>query len=153
MRTLGICSLVAATLLAGTAFSAEEKAAPDKAELEKKFAELMTGAALVGSFNVDGKENAPKAERYIISKAEKLGDDRWKLSYQYNDKGVEIPIIVDIKWAGDTPVITMTDFTIPTLGTFTSRVLFYDNRYAGTWQHGKAGGLLWGRIERANAGK
>ena len=34
------------------------------------------------------------------------------------------------------------------LGTFTARVLIYDNRYAGTWQHGKAGGHLFGRIEK-----
>ena len=27
-------------------------------------------------------------------------------------------------------------------------VLFYENRYAGTWQHGKVGGHMFGRIEK-----
>ena len=40
--------------------------------------------------------------------------------------------------------------TIPGLGTFTARVMFYGDRYAGTWQHGKAGGHMWGQIETMN---
>jgi hypothetical protein len=40
------------------------------------------------------------------------------------------------------------DFAIPTLGTFTARVFFYGNRYAGTWQHDKVGGHMFGRIEK-----
>jgi hypothetical protein len=42
----------------------------------------------------------------------------------------------------------LTDWEIPTLGTFTCRVLFYGDRYAGPWQHGKVGGLMYGRIEK-----
>jgi hypothetical protein len=55
-----------------------------------------------------------------------------------------------IAWAGDTPMISMTDLAIPGLGTFTCRVFFYGDRYAGTWQHGKVGGHMWGMIERAD---
>ena len=44
----------------------------------------------------------------------------------------------------------MTDLAIPNLGTFTARVVIYDGRYAGTWQHGKVGGNLFGRIEKLN---
>ena len=49
--------------------------------------------------------------------------------------------------AGDTPVITLTHVVVPGLGTFTSRVMVYGDRYAGTWQHDKVGGHLWGHIE------
>jgi hypothetical protein len=35
------------------------------------------------------------------------------------------------------------------MGTFTARVLFYEDRYAGTWQHGKVGGHMFGKIEKA----
>jgi hypothetical protein len=56
---------------------------------------------------------------------------------------------LEIKWAGDTPIITLTNMAIPGLGTFTARVLIYDNRYAGTWQHGPVGGNLFGKIEKA----
>ena len=45
--------------------------------------------------------------------------------------------------------MSLTNLTIPVLGTFTARVMFYGNRYAGTWQHGKVGGHMWGTIERA----
>ena len=64
--------------------------------------------------------------------------------------GVEgvIPIVVPMRWNGDTPTIMMTDTSLPGLGTFTARVMFYGNRYAGTWQHGDVGGHLSGRIEK-----
>jgi hypothetical protein len=52
-------------------------------------------------------------------------------------------------WLEDTPVVTLTNYTIPTLGTFTARVFFYGNRYSGTWQHGdEVGGHLYGAITR-----
>jgi hypothetical protein len=54
-----------------------------------------------------------------------------------------------MKWIDDTPVVALTNYTIPTLGSFTARVFFYDDRYAGTWQHGKEiGGHLYGKITR-----
>ncbi len=37
------------------------------------------------------------------------------------------------------------------MGTFTSRVMVYGDRYAGTWQHDKVGGHMWGHIEHAGA--
>ena len=54
---------------------------------------------------------------------------------------------------GDTPMITLTDLAVPTLGTFTARVFFYGDRYAGTWQHGNVGGHMFGRIEKGHAQK
>ena len=30
---------------------------------------------------------------------------------------------------------------------FSARVLFYDDRYAGTWDHGDYGGMMYGTIE------
>jgi hypothetical protein len=76
--------------------------------------------------------------------------DVWliKARVKYGDKDVTVPMPLEIKWAGDTPIITLTDFTIPGLGTFTSRVVIYENRYAGTWQHGQVGGHLFGRLEK-----
>jgi hypothetical protein len=33
------------------------------------------------------------------------------------------------------------------MGTFTARVFFYGDRYAGTWEHaGRGGGHMFGRI-------
>jgi hypothetical protein len=62
--------------------------------------------------------------------------------------GATIPIVLPMRWNGDTPMIMMTDTSIPGVGTFTARVFFYGDRYAGTWQHGEVGGHLSGRIEK-----
>jgi hypothetical protein len=45
-------------------------------------------------------------------------------------------------------VIMMTDTSLPGIGTFTVRLFFYGDRYAGTWQHGAVGGQMSGRIEK-----
>jgi hypothetical protein len=49
-------------------------------------------------------------------------------------------------------MILMTDATIPGMGTFTARVFFHGDEYAGVWSHqGKGGGHMFGRIERGAA--
>lgn len=121
-------------------------------ELERQFTDRMKGAALVGRFTIAGREDRPAApDRYDIASVEKLGGTDWRFNarVRYGRIDVTLPIVVTMRWAGDTPVITMTDVTIPTLGTFSARVLFYGDRYAGTWQHGNVGGHMYGRIERS----
>jgi hypothetical protein len=68
------------------------------------------------------------------------------------DTDVTVPFMVPLRWIGDTPVIMMTDYTMPSMGTFTVRLFFYGDRYTGTWQHGETGGHMYGRIERAGGG-
>jgi hypothetical protein len=49
-------------------------------------------------------------------------------------------------------MVSLTNASIPGLGEgFSARVLFHEDRYAGTWQHGKVGGHMFGRIEKAKA--
>ncbi len=123
----------------------------DQAALEKEFEKTMSGCVLVGHFTVVGKdEQNLKEERYTITKVKKQDDGEWiflvRIQYGKNDN--QVPLKLKVEWAGDTPVITLTDLTIPGMGTFTSRVLIYRGWYAGTWQHGKVGGHLFGRIEK-----
>lgn len=123
----------------------------DQAALEKEFEKTMSGCVLVGRFTVVGKEDqAPKEERYTITKVKKQDDGEWifltRIQYGKNDN--QVPLKLKVEWAGDTPVITLTDLTIPGMGTFTSRVVIYRGWYAGTWQHGQVGGHLFGRIEK-----
>ncbi|HVV99959.1 MAG TPA: hypothetical protein VHB77_06450 [Planctomycetaceae bacterium] len=131
------------------------KAVKDRATLEKELQETLSGSALVGHFSVDGQNSGkpPAEERYTITKAQKLKDDYWLLMtrIQYGGKDLTLPLTLKIVWADDTPMITLTDLTIPGLGTFTSRVMIYRGRYAGTWQHGEVGGHLWGRVEKLPA--
>lgn len=124
-------------------------------ERERQFAERMTGATLVGWFTMTGREDrAPRADRYDIASVEKIGDDRWRFNarMRHDDFDVTLPVPVTMRWVDDTPMVMLTDVTIPAIGTFTARVFFYGDRYAGTWQHGeKYGGHLFGRIEPAPA--
>ena len=133
----------------------DDDAAKQQEILEKKFEKQMSGATLVGHFTVDGKTNGkpPREERYEIASVKKLNGDQWLITarIKYGQNDVNVPMPLNVFWAGDTPVISLTNLTIPGLGSaFTSRVMFFEGRYAGTWQHGKVGGNLWGKIEYAD---
>src|SRR5207237_8784736 len=69
----------------------------------------------------------------------------------FGNKDGTIPIQTPVKWAGDTPVISVTDFGFPGLGTYTARVMIYGDHYAGTWSGHDHGGHLWGRVEHPPA--
>ena len=126
------------------------KKPPAAEALEKQFEQTLSGATLDGHFTT-GKGGQLREEKYTISKVSKMGGDTWLFStrIQYGDHDVTVPLPLTVKWAGDTPVITLTDFSIPGMGTFTARVLIYRDQYAGTWSGGKAGGELFGRIVRS----
>ena len=148
--------MAAVMMLTQQGFSAEEKkktAEPTQEELEKQFSEKLTGAVLNGTFTIQGTSKSPSSDKYTISSAKKIAGDNWVITarMQYGNHDVNFPFPVKVKWAGDTPVITVTEFTFPGIGTFTARVLFYGDRYAGTWQHDKVGGHMTGLIERAPA--
>jgi hypothetical protein len=125
-------------------------------DLERQFTAQMKDAALVGQFTIAGREDRPaRPDRYDISSVQKVGDGRWQFNARMRYAGIDVtlPITVPMRWVGDTPMIALTDLTIPTLGTFTARVFFHGDRYAGTWQHGSVGGHMFGRIEKGNAQK
>ena len=120
-------------------------------DVERQFTEGMRGVTMVGSFTVAGGEDrAPRSDRYDISSVEKVGDNLWRFNASMQCCGVNgaIPVVVPMRWNGDTPMIMMTDTSLPGVGTFTVRVFFYGDRYAGTWQHGAVGGHMSGRIEK-----
>ena len=117
--------------------------------VEREFVDRMRGAALVGRFTVRGREDqAASPDRYDIYGVDKVGDDLWRFNAKIGESGVTVPVVVRMTFADDTPVILMTDATIPGMGTFTARVFFYGDLYAGTWSHGEVGGHMFGRIEK-----
>jgi hypothetical protein len=126
---------------------------PTQEQLIKDLEKTLTGAKMTGQFTVTGGADRPPAkEEYTITSAQKIPDgDLWliKANIKYGNTDKTFPIPLEIKWAGDTPVITLTNLNIPGLGTFSSRVVIYEGRYAGTWQHDKVGGHLFGTIEKA----
>ncbi len=135
--------------------AAETTKTDAQALLEKTFAESMSGVTLTGHYTLGEirGDKMPPAEKYNISKVTKLDGDFWQfdVNIAYADHDLTVPLKLEIKWAGDTPVVTLTKYTIPLLGTFTARVLFYDNQYAGTWSGGDHGGQLFGKIAKTAA--
>lgn len=139
---------------------AQEKTAagkPSREDLEKQFAERMSGSVLVGHYSVIGKDAKPaNPERYELKKVSKFSEDLWvfEARIKYGQTDVTLPLTLRMIWAEDTPMITLTNATLPGLGdAFGARVIFHGDLYAGTWQHGKVGGHLWGTIEKNNAAK
>lgn len=121
---------------------------PTQADLEKRFEQEMTDVVMAGSYTATGHPS-PGHDQYTIHKVSKEDGDYWTFfaRVQFGDKDVDLPFRLQVKWAGDTPVIEVTDFGFPGLGTYTARVLIYKDQYAGTWSGHGHGGQLWGHIE------
>jgi hypothetical protein len=94
------------------------------ADLEKS----LTGATLVGH----------QGEQWAI-----------QARIKYGEQDVPIPLVLPIRWASDTPVISVDEMAFPGLGTYTARVMIYRDHYAGFWTGKGHGGHLFGVIERA----
>jgi hypothetical protein len=128
---------------------APQKPLPSQEELDKQFEQSLSGATLVGHYTVNGNEEASlKTERYKITKVSKMKGDTWlfEANMQWGKHDVTLPMPLTVKWAGDTPMITMTEVSLPGLGTYSARVLFYGGQYAGTWSAGSHGGQLFGEL-------
>jgi hypothetical protein len=127
-------------------------AKPNQAELEKKFKEQLTDCVFDGHWCMvqDGKLSEEKSDRYNITSATKSGQDVWIIyaKMEFRGKEMSVPVPVQVKWAGDTPVITLDKVSIPGMGTYTARVLVYEKTYAGTWSAGDHGGMLHGLIKK-----
>ena len=117
---------------------------------EEKFQEMLSGVTLVGHFTMTGQasDEPLREEKYTIAKVTKMRGDYWLFMarIEYGQRDVTVPLLLEVKWAGDTPVITLTDMELPNLGTYTARVLIYRNHYAGMWSGGTHGGHLFGKI-------
>jgi hypothetical protein len=139
MRPLFILtSLLAGTLAAQT---------PELTPLEKEFQESMTAVVLDGQSTRDGKPGVSD-DKYTIEKVVKQSGDTWTFyaKVHYKDQNITVPFPIQVKWAGDTPVITMTDQALPGMGSYTARVVIYKGHYAGTWSGRNGGGKVFGRI-------
>ena len=123
----------------------------ERAALEKRFEETMRNVTLIGFFTAsDQPKGKLTEERYIIEKVVKDEGDNWifHARIQYGKNDVPVRLKIPVKWAGDTPVISVTKLGVPLLGTFNARVVIYDGQYAGTWDGAGHGGQLFGRIEK-----
>lgn len=153
--------IVAAALFHAAPSRAQEAAAPNapttprqpkltREELEAKFKATLTKATLTGRWCgiKDGKLGPEQEDKYTIIGVTKLGGEAWLVHarIQYGQKDFVAPIPVLVKWAGDTPVLTLDDVGLPGGESYSARVLIYGQTYAGTWSGGNHAGLLNGVI-------
>jgi hypothetical protein len=124
-----------------------------QAALEERFRNTLANCVFNGRwcFVRNGQLTDEYEDKYTIQGATKSGNDVWLIyaRIEYGGKDVTVPVPVQVKWAGDTPVITLDKVSIPGLGTYSARVLIYENTYAGTWTANDHGGMLHGVIEKA----
>ena len=125
----------------------------DQAALDKKLAQDLSNSRLSGFSMIEGQQGPPQPDEYRLGAVSKQPDGKWLIHARiaYGQKSVNVPLEIPIVWAGDTPVISVTDMTIPGMGTYTARVMIYGDHYAGTWSSPRHGGYLWGRITHVPA--
>jgi hypothetical protein len=119
---------------------------------EKQFEESMNNVKMIGIFTLgDSKELHDDA--YVIEKIAKVAEGQWNFSarIQYGGRDVKVTLKIPVLFAGDTPVINFIRQTVPGMGTYDARVLFYKGGYAGTWGAGDHGGTMFGKIVKIDA--
>src|SRR5580700_11039496 len=119
---------------------------------EKQFEESMNNVKMIGFFTLgDSKELHDDA--YVIEKIAKVAEGQWNFSarIQYGGRDVKVTLKIPVMFAGDTPVINFIRQTVPGMGTYDARVLFYKGGYAGTWGAGDHGGTMFGKIVKNDA--
>ncbi len=144
-------SLACLVALAVAGCSRESPPGADaQAERDRAFEEMMTNVSLVGQSTSFDREGIAGKEEYVIEKVSRIAGDRWlfQTTMKLGSGEVTVPIPITILWAGDTPVITLTDLSIPGMGSYSARVLLFRGHYAGTWMGAEGGGHVFGDIVR-----
>jgi hypothetical protein len=126
---------------------------PASEDAEAKFTALLKDATLSGRWCSikDGQLGPDQEDKYTIQSATKLAGDAWliKAHIQYGERDIVAPVPVQVKWAGDTPVLIVDNLAVPGGATYSARVMFYGKTYSGSWTGGARGGLLHGVVTNA----
>ena len=147
MKIAALILAIAACGLAQT--DAPKPAAADLTPAEKLFQEQMSGVTLTGFFTV-GDNGETKEDKYTIERVVKVKDDVWNFDarIQYGTKEYKATVPVPVKWAGETPVLSLANYLIKGQGVFSARILIHNSMYAGTWGSQSHGGKMFGKIVR-----
>ncbi|HYI97186.1 MAG TPA: hypothetical protein VEX68_26835 [Bryobacteraceae bacterium] len=151
MKPLTLATILMTVLFLLPGCSRKAASADVEGDRNRQFTESMAGVTLVGYSTRLNREGLSKEERYRIDKISHITGDSWLFHtrLQYDGRDIPVPIPLTVKWAGDTPVITLTDLSIPGVGSYTARVVLYRDQYAGTWSgKNNVGGQLFGKIVR-----
>ncbi len=133
---------------------ADAEITPEQIERLEK---MLSGCTLVGHFTVNGAGDVePRDERYELASVKHMKGNMWLVTarIKYGDHDVTLPLPLPIRWAGDTPVISLDAFAVPGMGAFSARVMFYEDHYMGYWfasGNKEHGGYMFGEIEPPKA--
>jgi hypothetical protein len=148
-------SFVCSSPALGEQKPAEYANSPERqANLDAALSKMLSGATLEGSFTSTSRGGDPSKltrDMYTLGNVKKVSGNLWQIParIQYSGKDITLPIVLPIRWAGDTPVVTIDDLPLPGFGTVSARVMFFDGHYAGYWKHGDHGGSMFGVIRSA----
>jgi hypothetical protein len=124
---------------------------PMPSDPEERFKALFTKATLSGRWarlkdGVLGEERT--GDKYTIVSVIKRDGDNWTVNakMKYGEKELIMPVPVQMKFSGDTAVLTVENLGIPGGGTYTARLLIFERTYSGTWKDQRGGGMLYGTI-------
>lgn len=153
MKNISPVVLLLLVALGSLPFSTVKAADDDGAALEAGFVAMLKNATLEGSWVPvqGGKPGDQKVDRYQVVRAEKVEGDQWHIVAKMKHQGqeIEFPIPVTVIWAGDTAVMILDEVATGGGKSYSARVLFHNDRYAGSWWgSGQPGGLLSGTITR-----
>lgn len=139
-----------------TPTAAPAAAAAVTPEMEAAFEAMLKDATLTGRWCLvkDGALTPEQQDSYKLKGAEKK-DGKWSISASmtYAGKEISIPVPVKVEFAAGSPVIVVDKLWIPGGGTYSARVVFHDDTYAGVWSGGGMRGLLSGFITRPAAAR
>src|SRR5262245_24994639 len=124
---------------------------PAAADAERGFKGLLKNAYLSSRWATlkDGELGEEKTgDKYNIVGVTKGSGENWTVSakMKYREQEIVMPIPVQVKFAGDTAIMIVDKLAIPGGGTYSARLLFYEETYSGTWSGGRGGGMLYGVI-------
>ena len=127
------------------------KPIPSQEELEAKFKAMLTKATLAGRWAPikDGTLGDEKEDKYGIVSVGKVNGDSWVVNakMKYGGREFVAPFPVKVRWAGDAAVLIVDNLQMPGgQNSYSARVMFYENTYAGTWSGGGHGGMLSGLV-------
>ena len=110
----------------------------------------MSNVTLSGYYTM-GDSAELHEDHYVIDRVSKVKEDTWlfEAHIQMNKRDLKLALPLPVKFAGDTPMITLTNYAVPGMGSFSARILFYQDAYAGTWSNGAGhGGKMFGKITK-----
>lgn len=141
-----------AAILAVGCFTALTSLAEEaKADQEAKFIALLKDATLQGRWAPlkDGQLGPEKEDSYQIVSAQKMEGERWQINarLRYGGQSIDVPVPATVKFANDTALLVVDDFSLANYHAYSARLLFHNGAYSGTWSGGDHGGMMYGVVK------